>query len=392
MSRCWQTNAAMTLLALLVSTAYAKDSLRPRRLEPTEHLESEENLTTEFETDDFESETLNFDERNSDQDREQCLSEFESSEEPLETPPAKPKSPFGGSGMMGGGAPGYGVAWYPTARADLAGDSIGFVRQSLQVGYPVWRRDGDAVFLSANLKRTDFFTNAILPDSGNPFPDELSNISLGLGHLHEYANGWSSMVNVGVGSASDHPFHSIDEVNVNLLGVLMVPAANQRDRWLFSVMYSPQGAINFPIPGIAYTWSPSDTFTMNIGLPFSINWKPKDRWVINVTYFPLTNVNARATFQWRERIAFYGGYEWFNEGYFLVDRVNQKDRFFGFEQRLVTGVQWQFMTRLRLDLQGGFAFDRYYGEGDNGLVVSDLRDRVNLTPGAFLGANLSLQF
>lgn len=309
-------------------------------------------------------------------------------------PSPRSTSPLGGGMFMGGGggAPGYGAAWYPSSRADLAGDSIGFVRQSLQAAIPVWRREGDAVFLTANLRKTDYFTNAMLPDSKSPFPEELSNINLGLGRLHEFANGWSSMVNLGIGSASDKPFHSVDEMNVNLFGMLLVPANNERDRWMFSLMYSPLGAINFPIPGVAYAWNPSETLRVNIGLPFSVNWKPEDRWTFSVTYVPITNVNARATFQWRERIAFFAGYEWFNEGYFLADREEANDRFLGFEQRLVTGVQWQFMARLRLDVQGGFVFDRYFGEGDNGLVISDLRDRVNVAPGAFIGANLGMQW
>jgi hypothetical protein len=78
----------------------------------------------------------------------------------------------------------------------------------------------------------------------------------------------------------------------------------------------------------------------------------------------------------------YGGFEWLNESYFLADRPDVKDRFFGFEKRLIGGVQMTLWRNALIDLNSGYAFDRYFAEGTN--QNSGLHDRVDIAPGVFL--------
>lgn len=299
---------------------------------------------------------------------------------------------FGGPGMGGGmggpgmGVPGYKAAWYPSRPVSGSAAGLGFVRQNLSGAVPIWREGGDTVLLTAGARNTLLFTDAILPDTRRPFPNELWNVSLGLMCLHRFDNGWSGGLSATFGSASDKPFHSIDEMNAGFFGFLRVPAGNERDSWTFSLVYSPAGNLTFPIPGIAYSWKPSDELHLNVGLPFSAMWRPVEDLALTFSYVPVVNVNARATYRVMAGLNVYTGFEWLNEAYFLADRAERKERFLAFEKRLICGVRWEIWAHAALDVNAGYAFDRYYGEGQNQL--SNLHDRVNISPGAFVGANL----
>ncbi len=299
---------------------------------------------------------------------------------------------FGGSGMGGGmggpgmGVPGFKATWYPSRPVSNSMADLGFVRQNLSGAFPVYKEDGDTVLLMAGVRNTLFFTDAILPDTQRPFPNELWNISVGQMYIHKFDNGWSGGLSTTFGSASDKPFHSIHEMNVGFFGFLQVPAKNERDSWMFSLMYSPVGNLTFPIPGIAYSWKPSDELHANIGIPFSVMWKPVEDLTLTFSYIPITNVNARATYRVTSGLNFYGGFEWLNEAYFLADRAEHKERFLAFEKRLISGIRWDIWKYAALDVNAGYAFDRYYGEGKN--QFSNLHDRIDIRPGAFVGANL----
>ena len=112
---------------------------------------------------------------------------------------------------------GYGATWYPSRpTSDSSSADLGLVRQGVSAAAPIWRQPGDVLILSASVRNSMFFTDAVLPDSGRPFPSELWNISLGTTYLHKFQNGWSGGLGIHFGSASDKPFYSINEMNVRL--------------------------------------------------------------------------------------------------------------------------------------------------------------------------------
>jgi len=297
--------------------------------------------------------------------------------------------PMGG-GPMGGGPPGYDATWYPNQAVDGQSADFGFVRQGLSVGAPVWRGDAGMVVARVAVRNTLFFTDAVLPDSARPFPDQLSAVTAGVTYLHRFDNGWSGGLMLGVGSASDRPFDSVDEVTANVGAFLRVPACDGRDAWQFGLLYMAGGAVNFPIPMAAYAWNPSDRFRVNIGLPFSVFWQPADDWTVDLSYVPLNNVNARVTYQVAPAVRLYGAYEFLNESYLLAGRPDPEDRFFAFEQRLVAGLRWDVAPWATAELNGGYSFGRSYGAGDS--QWDSLSDRVDVAPGPFVGLNGRLRF
>lgn len=306
-------------------------------------------------------------------------------------PPGRPGG-MGGPGGPMGGPPGYDATWYPSRPVSGQATEIGFVRQGFSVALPVWRNGdgGDMVMANLGVRNTLFSTEALLPDSLSPFPDELWNINVGLNYMHQFDNGWSGGLMLGFGSASDEPFHSIEEFTANLGGFLRVPARNDRDSWQFMLMYMYGGPVNFPIPMVSYNWNPSEEIRVNIGLPLSVQWQPTEVFTLNLSYVPLNNVNAGVTYCLTPQLTVYGGYEFLNESYFLVDRTDSQDRFFVFEQRLATGVRWKVWQHAQLEVIGGYSFGRYFGQGQS--QWSSLSDRVDVEPGPFLGVKFQLGF
>jgi hypothetical protein len=303
--------------------------------------------------------------------------------------------PMGGNGpggLMGnaGSAPGYDAAWYPTRSVTGQDADLGFVRQGLSLGVPIWRHGGDMLMARVGVRHTLFQTDALRPDSQRPFPDQLWNLTFGLNYMHRFENGWTGMLMGGFGSASDKPFDSIREVTANVGGIVRLPARNGRDNWQLGAMYMAGGPVNFPLPIIAYGYTPSDRLRVNIGLPLSVDWQPTDDWTLNLSYMPLYNINARLTYQMAPRIWLYGGYEFLNESYLLADRTNTTDRFFSLEQRLVTGLRWHVGTMGALELNGGYSFGRSYGEGES--QWSRLQDRLDVRPGPFLGIHFRIRY
>jgi hypothetical protein len=308
---------------------------------------------------------------------------------PAET--AKPKLDSGAaSGMLapGMGPPGYRAFWYPEQPVSGSDSHLGFVRQGLSVGAPIYKEGGDRVLLTAGVRHSLFFTDAILPDSGIPFPDQLWNVNVGILGTRQFDNGWSAGLSATFGSASDKPFHSIDEMNMGFFGFLRMPARNDRDAWIFSIMYSPVGNLNFPIPGIAYVWKPSDELNMTIGIPFFARWTPVEDLTLTFSYIPVVNLNAQAKYQLLDGWSVFGGFEWLNEAYFLADRIDRRERFLVFEKKLIAGVRWQCTPRAVVELNAGYAFDRYYGQGRN--TISNLRDQLDVEPGAFVGISIGI--
>ncbi len=99
---------------------------------------------------------------------------------------------------------------------------------------------------------------------------------------------------------------------------------------------------------------------------------------------------ARATYRLVGKVFVYGGFESAQEAYLLADRENLSDRFMGFEKRLLGGVRWEFWRRADLEMTAGYAFDRYYGVGQN--QIGNLQDEVNIEPGAYISAALHVRF
>ena len=269
--------------------------------------------------------------------------------------------------------------WYPSQHVAGQAADLGFVRQAIGLTVPLYRDGLNTISFNSNVQAIMFQTDASLPMSGRPFPDTIWGIHFGWNYSYQFANGWFGLLGVTFGSSGDKPFDAWRDVNFGINGMMRVPQG-ENNAWLFSIAYSPLGQLGFPIPGIAFQWHPNDWLQMNIGIPFQITLMPTPDWTITASYMLLTNIHAQVAYRVAPRMRLYGGFDWNNEGYQLSDRVNDRDRFFYYEKRLVVGVRsaWR---QFQFDVSGGYAFDRYYAEGR----VFGNHDRVDIGSGPFLG-------
>jgi hypothetical protein len=276
--------------------------------------------------------------------------------------------------------PEYRVTWFPEAGVVNQNTNITVVREDFNCGIPVWKDECSLLGLTLHVHNEILDTQAVLPPTNQPFPDQLWDVRLGVNYMYKFENGWSAGGTVTFGSASDRPFASVDELTASVMAFLRIPVG-EHNAWLFSLMYSPTGELNFPIPGVAFYWQPSDSFNATIGVPFKLWWQPVEDLTLEASYMPLTTVTAKASYHIWGGISVYTAYNRGNESYFLYNSPDSRDRFFYYDQRVTGGVKFDFGRQCTLDLSSGYAFDRHYFEGH---TYNDTANKVDVESGAFV--------
>jgi hypothetical protein len=266
------------------------------------------------------------------------------------------------------------------------------LRNDLSLSTPIWQDAPDEWTASAGIRNETFSTHAILPTTRQPFPEDLYNIRLGTAYRHDLDDGWVAGGNVTVGSASDQPFSTFNEVTFSANGFLRVPNG-ERDAWLFSLNFSTnRDYLNYvPIPGVAYFWAPSDSFQATLGIPFaSIRYVPDEDLELTASYALLTNVHARATYHFWRPLAAFAGFDWDEESFLRAGRLDSRDRLFYYEKRLTAGLRYELARSANVELSGGYGFDRFFFEGRNS---SDSHlNRIDIGAGPFVGARVMMRF
>jgi hypothetical protein len=272
------------------------------------------------------------------------------------------------------------AVWFPDEPVLGQGTHLGSVREDFSVICPIWQDAQDESSVSVNERGEFFHTNAILPNTAQPFPDELWNIRFGTSYSHLFDNGWIAGASVSFGSASDKPFHGLDEMTAGVNSFLRIPSG-EHNAWLFTLSYSVTSELPFPIPGVAYIYEPSDQFRAVIGLPFQLMYRPVEDLTLDFSYMLLRTVHARATYRVWPRVRLYAAFDWENESYLLANRPSDNDRFFYYDMRLTGGVQLIVGKHVSVDLAGGYTFDRFYFEAAQ--YSGNNFNRLNIGDGPF---------
>lgn len=283
----------------------------------------------------------------------------------------------------------YRVTWLPDEHVHGQDAHFGLVQHDASLRFPIWQTERDELSGTVHLRVQEIHTGAILPNTLQPFPDELWDVRFGASYRHLFENGWIAGANVSLGSASNEPFHSVNELTAGVNAFLRVPSG-EHNAWLFSLSYSPTGELSFPIPGVAYVWVPSDQLRMNIGLPFMVMWRPLDDLTFDFSYMLLTTIHARATYRVCPPVRVYAGFDWSNESWYIVPRADDKERLFYYEKRLSVGAQTNLGRAFLLDVSTGYVFDRNYFEGRN---YNDRHfNRVDIDGAPFLSLQAQLRW
>jgi hypothetical protein len=266
----------------------------------------------------------------------------------------------------------YRAIWYPTVPVSGQNANFAMLDQKLSISAPLGmlpiqdkpplNRPAGGWILSASVANRSIATEAVLPDTGREYPGELWNITTGLMYFRKLDNDWSLGGGVNLGSASDRPFASIDEMFVSTMAFLRIPSG-EHNAWMLGLIYAPMGELRFPIPILAYNYAPSESFQMNLGLPLSITYRPIGRLTLEASYMPIHTIHAKAKYELAEGLNAFVAYDWSNESYSLADRVEFNQRFYMYDQRLAAGLEATFGKHYFAELSAGLIFDRYSFEG-----------------------------
>ncbi len=170
-------------------------------------------------------------------------------------PPAAPPidgglaGPFGSSPLFGpvvGHVPysaSYRVTWLPDEPVRGQDTHLGVVAQAASVLFPLWQCDRDEFSGTVRVQGQSVSTHAVLPDTMQNFPDQLWEVRFGGTCRHLFDNGWIAGGGVSVGSASNEPFHSVNELTVGVNVFQRVPSG-ERNAWLLTLSYSPTGVVS----------------------------------------------------------------------------------------------------------------------------------------------------
>jgi hypothetical protein len=283
----------------------------------------------------------------------------------------------------------YSVLWFPTVPVQGQSTDFQMIGENLSFTHPLWKDSLNALSLTGGVRNDLIETGAILPNTGQTVPSDLWGVNFGLRYNRQLEDGWITGGGVSIGSASDHPFATIHEINVGMNAMLRIPQG-EHNAWLFTLSYAPMGELNFPVPGVAFSWNPSPQFHANIGLPLMVMWRPTDDWQFQASYMLIRTVHVKAQYRLMENLRAFAAYDWSNEAYTLLDRPETDDRFFIYDQRVSLGLQTALWQHWTASASGGLVFDRYMFEGTSSR--SNTSDRIDLGSGPFAAVNLGARF
>jgi hypothetical protein len=290
----------------------------------------------------------------------------------------------------------YRATWYPTVPVSGQNANFTLLDQNLSVAAPLWMahsadggRPTGGWLLTAGVRNESIDTKAILPDTGQPYPEELWNVNMGLMYFRKLDSGWSWGGGANLGSASDRPFASIDEMFVGMNAFLRIPSG-EHNAWMFSLMYAPMSELRFPIPGVAYYYAPNENFHANIGLPFSLFYRPVECLTLEASYMPIHTIHAKAKYKIVDCLSLFAAYDWTDDAYALADRTDVNQRFFMYNQRLAGGLETRLGAHWSVELAGGLVFDRYSFEGKQWDTTQF--NRVSFGNGPFVTLQAGLRF
>jgi hypothetical protein len=301
---------------------------------------------------------------------------------------------FGGMGAFAAGmfprdSLRYGVVWLPNVPVQGQATQFQMIGQDLSFTHPLWTDPVNYFGLMGGLRNEIIQTAAILPETGQPIPSDLWCIHAGLQYNRQLGNGWMAGGGVSLESASDHPFAGREEINVGLNAMLRIPQG-EHNAWMLGLMYSPTGELNFPLPMVAFSWNPSPEFHANVGLPFLVTWRPSDDWQFQASYMLIHTIHVKAQYRLTDGLRAFAAYDWSNEAYTLLDRPEEDDRLFLYDQRASLGLQALLARQWTASLSAGFVFDRYLFEGTS--FSSTSSNRVDLGNGPFTSLNLGVRY
>ncbi len=246
--------------------------------------------------------------------------------------------------------------------------------------------------VSAEVEHVGLRSEARLPDSGEALPDHLWGVRVGGSYRHFLEGSRWLGLSAAVGSRSDEPFHSSDEVAIDATVAYRVPWG-ENSALLFLLNYANTREFwnHVPLPGLAYSYQPSLRLLVLAGLPVSFlraQWE--SGWGVSLFYLVPRTARAEASYRVSPATQLLAAFHMDHEGHFRAGREHEDRRLFYYEKRLEAGLRHDATADLSLEAAAGYAFDRYYFEGRDFDDRGD--DRTGVRSGPFLRGEAKVRF
>jgi hypothetical protein len=233
---------------------------------------------------------------------------------------------------------------------------------------------------------------AMLETANEPLPDDLYEIGVGTTLRMKLNNGWIVGGNFDISSPSDKPFASHDEVTLNTTLFAQMPWKDAIDLVAtVNVSNDRNFAPCIPLPGGAIHYYPSRELDVFLGIPFtSARWQPIDDLTLSMRWMMLRDLHAKVSYRICGPVSAYASFDWGEDIWLRHDRRHETNRLTYEDKQVALGVRWDISECFFVDAAGGWAWDRFWYEGDS--YADRDRNRIKLEEGCFARLRVGVQF
>jgi hypothetical protein len=272
----------------------------------------------------------------------------------------------------GGVKASYSLQQYETKGIKQSPDKISLRQHRGEASVPLSALSDKKWKLGFTANNDEIRSAARFPN-GKPLPNSLWQAGASVSHLRMLANDRTLGASFFAGSYSDQPFGAARDLSFQGNLVYKIPGEDE-SAWLLFVNFSnTRGFLNYiPLPGAAYFFRAHPRLRLALGLPFvNVFWTPVDKLIVNLSYFPLYNAQAKVSYFFFGPAHAYVQAKYHSENYLLHDRRDKKERLFYEEALVNTGLMMPLERNILVDATIGYAFDRKYFLGKSSSARGD---------------------
>jgi len=266
---------------------------------------------------------------------------------------------------------------------------FGLLEYDLRLRYALFLNDTHEMFVGGDFHWLNIDSDARLSGSGRKLPGDLFNLNATLGYRRWFKEDWMVGGLLQVGSASDELFNSGDELYLKGTAFLSIPHLKYTSWLLFLNVDTDR---DWPVvPGVGYAFPLSRQAYAVVGIPVvAAGGKIGERWEFGAAYIPLRDATASLKYAWTERLKTGVSFDWKSQYFNRADRRDDDDRIELNDKRAAASIAYGFTERMELGLEGGYAFDRRFGEGEDWDDRDD--NKIELEDSWFAGLRFHYEF
>jgi hypothetical protein len=274
----------------------------------------------------------------------------------------------------------------------IGGSPLSLREHSFSAGIPLNSLSDKRWRLQVNGSQEEIGSKARFPN-GRPLPNSLWNIGIGASYLKLTEEDRTVGGYLMVGTNSDHIFRNGRDLFFRGTFAYKIPKENE-SAWIFFLSFAnDRSFLNYlPLPGALYFFRPHPKLRLGLGLPFLLLfWSPWEKTVLNLTYFPLYNAEAKLSYFFFGPAHAYFLVKYDSKNFFLSDRSDRKERLFAEETEAKIGVATPLERNVLVNASLGYGFGRkfFLGRSQSKRAEGQILRPAN---GAFASLRLATTF